>query len=87
MDSKNKLDYTEDDPVVEIDPNQLELELDVPKTLRTEYNFIKFPFFDLTKDSGRDEIRIEETIQTKVRRDGYPLVCNTGCEEPVSRRF
>jgi len=65
MDPDNKLDNKEDDSIVEIDPDQLEFELGVPKTLRTEYNFIKFPFFDLTKNSRRDEIRIEETIQTE----------------------
>lgn len=45
--------------------DQLELELKIPKTLRTEFNFLKFPFFDLSKDSGREEIRIEEELATK----------------------
>jgi len=44
---------------------QLELELDLPRTLRTEFNFLKFPFFDLAKDSKRTKIKIEEWLDTK----------------------
>lgn len=43
---------------------QLELELGIPKILRTEFNFLKFPFFDLAKDSQREKIKIEEWIET-----------------------
>lgn len=49
----------------QIDPDQLELELDIPKTLRSEFNFLKFPFFDLAKDSQRSKIKIEESGDTK----------------------
>jgi len=45
--------------------DQMELELAIPKTLRTEFNFLKFPFFDLAKDSGRTKIKIEERVSTK----------------------
>jgi hypothetical protein len=45
--------------------DQLELELNIPKTLRTEFNFLKFPFFDLAKDSQRTKIKIEEWVDTK----------------------
>ena len=50
---------------IQIDPDQLYLELDIPQTFRTEYNFVKFPFFDLAKDSKREEIKIEETKRTQ----------------------
>ncbi len=53
------------DSNIQVGLNGLEIELEVPKTLRTEYNFIKFPFFDLAKDSKREEIKIEETVKTK----------------------
>ena len=43
---------------------QLELELGVPKTLRAEFNFLKFPFFDLARDSSREKIKIEELVET-----------------------
>jgi hypothetical protein len=45
--------------------DQLEIELKLPKTLRTEFNFLKFPFFDLSKDSKRKRIKIEEWVDTK----------------------
>ena len=47
------------------DPDQIELELGIPKTLRTEFNFLKFPFFDLARDSSRPKIKIEEEVETK----------------------
>ena len=39
--------------------------LDIPRTLRTEFNFLKYPFFDLSKDSERAKIKIEEWIDSK----------------------
>lgn len=45
--------------------SQLEFELGIPKTLRTEFNFLKFPFFDLARDSKRAKIEIQEEITTK----------------------
>ena len=35
----------------------------VPPTLRSEFNFLKYPFFDLTKSSKRDKIEISEIIE------------------------
>jgi len=54
-----------EEKIVQVDKDQLELELGIPKTLRTEFNFLKFPFFDLARDSKRPEIRIDETVETK----------------------
>ena len=48
-----------------IEKEQLELELGIPKILRTEFNFLKFPFFDLARDSKRPRIKIEEWVETK----------------------
>jgi len=45
--------------------DQMELELKLPQTLRTEFNFLKFPFFDLAKDSKRTKIKIEEWVDTR----------------------
>lgn len=45
--------------------SQTELEFQIPRTLRTEFNFLKFPFFDLAKNSQRSEIKIEEWVDTK----------------------
>lgn len=44
--------------------DQLALELGIPRTLRTEFNFLKFPFFDLTKDKKRTKIEIHEKVPT-----------------------
>ena len=60
---ENKRPETTD--LEEYNDNQLELNLKIPKTLRTEFNFLKYPFFDLAKDSTRNEIKIEETVETK----------------------
>lgn len=54
-----------DSKEIDFDEKQMELELGIPKTLRTEFNFLKFPFFDLSKDSNRTKIKIEESIDTK----------------------
>ena len=35
----------------------------VPEILRTEVNFLKYPFFDLARNSKRDKIEIVETIK------------------------
>ncbi|MCA9732667.1 replication initiator protein A [candidate division KSB1 bacterium] len=43
---------------------QLDLDLELPKTLRAEFNFLKFPFFDLAKNSKREKIEIEEEVRT-----------------------
>lgn len=43
---------------------QLELELAIPRTLRTEFNFLKYPFFDLAGDSKRTKIEIAESVVT-----------------------
>ena len=51
-------------PGPDVDLSQLELELNIPQTLRTEFNFLKFPFFDLSKDSQRKRIKIEERSDT-----------------------
>jgi len=48
-----------------VNRNQQELDLLVPKILRTEFNFLKYPFFDLARRNKRNEIKIEEAIQTK----------------------
>jgi hypothetical protein len=42
-----------------------ETQYPVPLILRSEFNFLKYPFFDLTKASKRDKIEIREIIQTK----------------------
>jgi hypothetical protein len=39
--------------------------LEIPRTLRTEFNFLKYPFFDLSKESDRSKIKIEEWVETK----------------------
>ena len=52
------------DTSIQLEIDQLPTELEVPKTLRTEYNFMKFPFFDLARNSKREEIKIEETVRT-----------------------
>lgn len=44
-----------------VDPAYAVGELEIPRILRTEFNFVKFPFFDLAKNSTREEIKIEET--------------------------
>ena len=49
----------------QVERDQLELELGIPRTLRTEFNFLKFPFFDLARDSKRPKIKIEEQVETK----------------------
>lgn len=36
-----------------------------PKILRSEFNFLKFPFFDLCKKSKRDKIEIKENIENE----------------------
>ena len=43
-----------------------EIEQAVPNILRSEFNFLKYPFFDLTKSSKRDKIEVSEIIE----RDG-----------------
>jgi hypothetical protein len=43
-----------------------ELNLDLPKTFKSEFNFLKFPFFDLTpRVSKKDRIEIKEVEETK----------------------
>jgi len=44
--------------------SQLELNLAIPQTLRTEFNFLKYPFFDLSGDSKRAKIEINESVVT-----------------------
>jgi len=61
---KIKPQDNEDDGAVS-QRSQMELELNIPQTLRTEFNFLKFPFFDLAKDSQRKRIKIEEVVDTK----------------------
>jgi len=61
-------------PIVDIPldhSKQLNLDLDIPKTLRSEFNFLKFPFFDLAKNSRREKIEIEEEVRT---REGWGRV-------------
>lgn len=48
----------------DIDSDQSGRDLEIPRILRTEFNFVKFPFFDLAKNSTREEIKIEETTKT-----------------------
>ena len=50
---------------VQLKQDQFDRELEVPRTLRTELNFLKFPFFDLAKNSARENIKIEEWVETK----------------------
>jgi len=40
-------------------------ELLLPKVLRTEFNFLKYPFFDLSTTSKRDILEIRENIQSQ----------------------
>ena len=49
---------------------QLELELGVPKTLRAEFNFLKFPFFDLARNSSQEKIKIEGQEERRNRKKG-----------------
>lgn len=46
------------------DTGQQSLELEIPQTLRTEFNFLKYPFFDLAGDSKRAKIEINESVVT-----------------------
>ena len=50
--------------VVEDSLEQLEKKLGIPSQIRSEFNFLKFPFFDLAKDPKREEIKIQETQGT-----------------------
>ena len=34
----------------------------IPKTLESEFNFLRFPFFDLSNNSKRDRLEIKEII-------------------------
>ena len=39
-------------------------ELLIPKVLRTEFNFLKYPFFDLSTTSKRDVLEIRENVKS-----------------------
>ena len=60
--SVSAVEPTSSTPIKE---SQLELELAIPKTLRTEFNFLKFPFFDLGWDTKRTKIEINESVETQ----------------------
>jgi hypothetical protein len=40
----------------------------IPKVLRSEFNFLKYPFFDLSKASTRDKIEVKESIESNEGR-------------------
>lgn len=61
---KTKRSSKADEQELIIREEQLELDLAIPKTLRAEFNFLKFPFFDLAKNSQREKIEIEEEVRT-----------------------
>ncbi|MCA9731904.1 MAG: hypothetical protein H6696_05545 [Deferribacteres bacterium] len=62
----NLYPHTSNDPVTDQQKKKTELQIngdsDVAKSLRTEFNFLRFPFFDLAKDSKRERITIEEHL-------------------------
>ena len=52
----------------ELDIIEKEKQLIIPKILRTEFNFLKYPFFDLSKTSKREKIEIKEHIESSEGR-------------------
>ena len=66
---QNENKMTEEKPKqTELDIIEKEKQLIIPKILRTEFNFLKYPFFDLSKTSKRDRIEIKENIESSEGR-------------------
>ncbi|MBD3342320.1 MAG: hypothetical protein GF353_24685, partial [Candidatus Lokiarchaeota archaeon] len=58
----------EKSPKDNLDIIEKERQLIIPKILRTEFNFLKYPFFDLSKSSKREKIEIKEHIHSSEGR-------------------
>lgn len=62
---QNEKEMSEEKPKqAELDIIEKEKQLIIPKILRTEFNFLKYPFFDLSKTSKREKIEIKEHIES-----------------------
>ena len=58
--ARNKENIIPLNPKMEI--SEVKKELEIPKTLRTEFNFLKFPFFDLSKNTPENKSQDVEEL-------------------------
>jgi hypothetical protein len=81
LEANKDKESAEEHPIVVVNNNK---DIAVPNILRSDMNFLKYPFFDLTKTSKRDKIEIKE----KIKNDkGEEIVVTWKVTRPLDYSF